>query len=187
MFFSYVFSLSRLIFSNVFSLFQPPFLSGSFGNWRVHLITQWRYIDCLRLYFFAHWPESSLLVHTKSVCTCVHASVHMCDTFFVCMSSEDSGQCAHACTLAWAFLKYYKYKLLTTKICRYKTVIVFACADSEGSDKTEHRGCCVWALAFNWRYILRIKNRMSWPIKTKRYVFIIISYLYTITSSYLVE
>ena len=31
-------------------------------------------------------------------------------------------------------LKYYKYKLLTTKICRYKTVIVFACADSEGSD-----------------------------------------------------
>ena len=28
----------------------------------------------------------------------------------------------------------YKYKLLTTKICRYKTVIVFACADSEGSD-----------------------------------------------------
>ena len=40
-------------------------------------------------------------------------------------------------------LKYYKYKLLTTKICRYKTVIVFACADSEGSDKTGHRGCCV--------------------------------------------
>ena len=31
-------------------------------------------------------------------------------------------------------LKYYKYKLLTTKICRYNTVIVFACADSEGSD-----------------------------------------------------
>ena len=52
----------------------------------------------------AHWPESSLLVHTKNVCThmrtlaCTH--VH---TFFVCMSSEDSGQCAHVCTLAWAF------------------------------------------------------------------------------------
>ena len=24
-------------------------------------------------------------------------------TFFVCTSSKDSGQCAHACTLAWAF------------------------------------------------------------------------------------
>ena len=52
----------------------------------------------------AHWPESSLLVHTKNVCThmrtlaCTH--VHK---FFVCMSSEDSGQCAHVCTLAWAF------------------------------------------------------------------------------------
>ena len=40
-------------------------------------------------------------------------------------------------------LKYYKYKLLTTKICIYKTVIVFACADSEGSGETGHRGCCV--------------------------------------------
>ena len=26
-----------------------------------------------------------------------------CVTFFVCMSSEDSGQCAHVCTLALAF------------------------------------------------------------------------------------
>ena len=40
-------------------------------------------------------------------------------------------------------LKYYKYKLLTTKICIHKTVIVFACADNEGSDETDHRGCCV--------------------------------------------
>ena len=92
----------------------------------------------------AHWSESSLLIHTKNVCTCVHASVRMCmcthslcvravktlvsvctcartgqslhcsytqrmcahvcilactnvHTFFVCTSSEDSGQCAHAC------------------------------------------------------------------------------------------
>ena len=40
-------------------------------------------------------------------------------------------------------LKYYKYKLLTTKRCIYKTFIVFACADSEGSDETDHGGCCV--------------------------------------------
>ena len=48
----------------------------------------------------AHWPESSLLIHTKNVCTCVHASVRMCvHTFFVCTSSEGSGQCAcvHTC------------------------------------------------------------------------------------------
>ena len=45
-----------------------------------------------------HWPESSLLVRTKNVCTCVHASVRRClYTFFVCTSSEDSGQYAHAC------------------------------------------------------------------------------------------
>ena len=62
---------------------------------------QWR-VQCE--YMCTHWPESSLLVHTKNVCThmrtlaCTH--VH---TFFVCMSSEDSGQCAHVCTLAWAF------------------------------------------------------------------------------------
>ena len=29
-------------------------------------------------------------------------SVHL-DPFFMCTSSEDSGQCAHMCTLAWAF------------------------------------------------------------------------------------
>ena len=47
----------------------------------------------------AHWPESSLLIHTKNVCTCVHASVRMCvHTFFVCTSSEDSGQCVHMCS-----------------------------------------------------------------------------------------
>ena len=40
-------------------------------------------------------------------------------------------------------LKCYKNKLLTTKICIYKNVIVFACADSEGSGQTDHRGCCV--------------------------------------------
>ena len=40
-------------------------------------------------------------------------------------------------------LKYNKYKLLTTKICIYKTVNDFACADSAGSDETDHRGCCV--------------------------------------------
>ena len=47
----------------------------------------------------AHWPESSLLIHTKNVCTCVHASVRMCvHTFFVCTSSEDSGRaCVHTC------------------------------------------------------------------------------------------
>ena len=39
--------------------------------------------------------------------------------------------------------KGYKYKLLTTKIWIYKNVIVFACADSEGSGQTDHRGCCV--------------------------------------------
>ena len=27
---------------------------------------------------YAHWLESSLLVHTKNVCKCVHASVHTC-------------------------------------------------------------------------------------------------------------
>ena len=46
----------------------------------------------------AHWSESSLLTHTKNVCTCVHASVRMCvHTFFVCRSSEDSGQYVHMC------------------------------------------------------------------------------------------
>ena len=30
----------------------------------------------------AHWPESSLLVHTKNVCTCVHTSVHTCAQIF---------------------------------------------------------------------------------------------------------
>ena len=40
-------------------------------------------------------------------------------------------------------LKYYKYKLLKTKYAYAKTVIVFACADSEGSDATDHRGFCV--------------------------------------------
>ena len=92
----------------------------------------------------AHWSESSLLIHTKNVCTCVHAGVRMCvctyflcvgavktlvrmctcartgqslhcsytqrmcahvcilactnvHIFFVCTSSEDSAQCAHAC------------------------------------------------------------------------------------------
>ena len=61
------------------------------------------------------WPESSLLVHTKNVCTCVHASAHTCaqilceyecthvHTCFVFTNSEYSGQCAHACTIAWAF------------------------------------------------------------------------------------
>ena len=36
-------------------------------------------------------------------------------------------------------LKYYKYKLLKTKICIHKTVIFFACVDSEGSDKTDYQ------------------------------------------------
>ena len=46
----------------------------------------------------AHWPESSLLIHTKNICTCVHASLRMCvHTFFVCTSSEDSGQYVHRC------------------------------------------------------------------------------------------
>ena len=42
-------------------------------------------------------------------------------------------------------LKYYKYKLLTTKTCiyGYETVIVFACADSKDSDETGHKRCCV--------------------------------------------
>ena len=46
----------------------------------------------------AHWSESSLLIHTKNVCTCVYASVRMCvHTFFVCRSSENSGQYVHMC------------------------------------------------------------------------------------------
>ena len=40
---------------------------------------------------------------------------------------------------SYQILKYYKYKLLKTKICIHKTVIVFACADSEGSDKTDYQ------------------------------------------------
>ena len=30
------------------------------------------------LHTCAHWPDSSLLVHTKNVCTYVHASVRTC-------------------------------------------------------------------------------------------------------------
>ena len=48
----------------------------------------------------AHWPESSLLIHTKNVCTWVHASVHTC-AHILCVHEQWRlwlvSACVHTC------------------------------------------------------------------------------------------
>ena len=75
-------------------------LHGS-SLWTLHGPSLWT----LRgMHACAHWPESSLLVHTKNVCTFVHASVHKC-SHILCVYEQCRlwPVCAHVHTLARVF------------------------------------------------------------------------------------
>ena len=108
----------------------------------------------------AHWPESSLLIHTKNVCTCVHASVRMCvHTFFVCTSSEDSCQCVHMCS-HWpeSSLLLHTKNMCTpmrTLACTHVHTF-FVCMSSEDSDQCAHVCTLAWVFFMDaaWAFFM---------------------------------
>ena len=80
-------------------------------------------------------------------------SVHLYQ-FFVCTSSEDSGQCAHVCTHMHALARVFTARTHKecVHMCAYKCAHMcthfFVCTSSEDS------GQCVHACTLGWAFLM---------------------------------
>ena len=89
-------------------------------------------------------------------CTHVH-------TFFVCMSSEDSGQCAHVCTLAWAFFMdaAWAFFMDAARYARMRTLARVFTARTHKECVHTHAHTCMHTCA----YILCVYEQWRlWPV-----------------------
>ena len=75
----------------------------------------------------AHWPESSLLVHTKNVCTCVHTCMYTFAHILCAVKTLASVRmCAHTCAqCTHAHASQSLHCSYTQRMCAY--VCTLAC------------------------------------------------------------